>query len=1518
MLLIGTSCIATEAVIPVGSGAASGSASFAFQRLFDSAPALSPANGVPEGNSGGQAMPATSNRYGYIDFGPDFAKLRISRIWTLYSTGPATENPGFEGMWWSNEASVSSLPEAVVENGLPIGASLLPSPLSNPQWTLEWNGTGNASPMVPLRRFLIVKTGSIVSERMLELCFTGSVSEAKIIVPHAAGTAGGSDWMDLSRAFDGSVTWNDQGGYPEGLSAGESVPSFAGRIGYIDFGPDWNRLAITETWILFNAWGSGLQLGFDQIWWDDETDSVNDSGLVETRLNMNCENLVSHDQARWVRNHDFQSSPLVPKARYLMMKGASGMSNRPQEYLFYGYVQEGDNPQDPGNNDPIDLLSPPDTTPVLTIPQPQVFNPADLELVEEIHCGQTPNASIYREFRAADIEVRQILGRNARVLKNTASETNYFAYKMGVGKNLEPGAAYLLMMDYPDDVDRTFVIINTGDETRLGFATGKASGDSVQPRYVSMINESLNYGFTGAWQTWQQFFHLHDRVVEFGIPRDSNTQSPWESQRTEPATNGFWVTFVQQPQYQGPKGQGMAVARVALYKVKNSRSYDQPLTLPQGLPRRHMFWREEMSDGSVGHSDPALYGCVDDVDWYKNRAQRLKFLGMNTFATDMLEFGHVQGWDSSKYPNWYTASRFPDRWTRTLTMLNRDFPELSILPYYEYSGGTASNDNPELQGLGKKRRARPLYKEPDPSSAWATDTYTFIGWTEERNVDVTDPDALTEFKRVLECTIVDQRAGAAPIPLPMTAPAPTTVSGTGTGYIDLGTDWANLRIRGTWTRSRKWSGGPATPYAEVFWHNNWQDFQNQATPASAIAEPALNFVTKVQNRDNSVWTQDTSLQPAQEITPKGRYLILRTGASFTNVTQFLITGRLSSEPSGTLRALPVSAAGSVDGHPNLHNLATAFDEDTELDAARNLNFLGAWIRPRISDFPISFADATRARYAAAKGISVPSKDALKTNSALYNDYFSWWRDQRKAFLTAVRDYLRQYLGDGALVLYTWDYSEPGVVHPNKPVRMISEEPEYWQDKLPGTNSISYPFRRAVEENLHFEAMERERSNVEGAEWGHTHPRGDPLNYKDTPNVYMTYVMNKLYSVAKPEWMEAYQNGTGLAMIRHFSLNENNTNDHSDAWDGMGNRIAGYYVANMEAHGPYSMLAEARALALGNPYYMGYLSSNIFNRGFPGYARAFNANFLALPALPMDTVDGYTSDPHIIMRRIITPGNGIWIAAINIGFHDKLAARITFPYSGGTIKTAVGGQTVTVNDSNSISLDMYPGQLVTWHLTGNPVPWFPDAAQTFNYSETSTEITLTGIKGAVAALEIPGTINGKPVRRIEAQAFMGRSDVISVSIPSSVREIGSNAFSNCSNLAMLILAEGVQSIEEQAFAWVPNLTHLYLPASLTSLDPTAFIGCQRLAQVTVAASNPSFSANGGVLYSKDAKTLRLYPPAISNLSFTVPESVTTIGPWAFAGAGNLESVILPAGLETIQTGAFFGCQKLDAVSPLQQP
>ena len=57
------------------------------------------------------------------------------------------------------------------------------------------------------------------------------------------------------------------------------------------------------------------------------------------------------------------------------------------------------------------------------------------------------------------------------------------------------------------------------------------------------------------------------------------------------------------------------------------------------------------------------------------------------------------------------------------------------------------------------------------------------------------------------------------------------------------------------------------------------------------------------------------------------------------------------------------------------------------------------------------------------------------------------------------------------------------------------------------------------------------------------------------------------------------------------------------------------MADVERAGPFCMQAEAVAMANGDPTMIGYLVGNNFERGFPMYVRDFNANFLALPALP---------------------------------------------------------------------------------------------------------------------------------------------------------------------------------------------------------------------------------------------------------------------------------------------------------------
>ena len=133
------------------------------------------------------------------------------------------------------------------------------------------------------------------------------------------------------------------------------------------------------------------------------------------------------------------------------------------------------------------------------------------------------------------------------------------------------------------------------------------------------------------------------------------------------------------------------------------------------------------------------------------------------------------------------------------------------------------------------------------------------------------------------------------------------------------------------------------------------------------------------------------------------------------------------------------------------------------------------------------------------------------------------------------------------------------------------------------------------------------------------PADDPQNYKDVDGVLFSHAFNRNYTVASPRTFEAFRSLAGLAVIRHYPLNENMMFDQRDQ------QILGYFVADIERAGPYCMMAEAHAMAHGDPTMIGYLTGGNFGRGFPGYVRNFNANFLALPALPSTIVPGAASD-----------------------------------------------------------------------------------------------------------------------------------------------------------------------------------------------------------------------------------------------------------------------------------------------------
>ncbi len=82
-----------------------------------------------------------------------------------------------------------------------------------------------------------------------------------------------------------------------------------------------------------------------------------------------------------------------------------------------------------------------------------------------------------------------------------------------------------------------------------------------------------------------------------------------------------------------------------------------PVNYPPGdLPRRHLFWREEMADGAI-HQRNNQTAVANEIDWFEHKARLMKFLGMNTYAKDLLEFSANQGWDSRSQPLFALNSR---------------------------------------------------------------------------------------------------------------------------------------------------------------------------------------------------------------------------------------------------------------------------------------------------------------------------------------------------------------------------------------------------------------------------------------------------------------------------------------------------------------------------------------------------------------------------------------------------------------------------------------------------------------------------------------------------------------------------------------------------------------------------------------------------------------------------------------------------------------------------------------------
>lgn len=137
---------------------------------------------------------------------------------------------------------------------------------------------------------------------------------------------------------------------------------------------------------------------------------------------------------------------------------------------------------------------------------------------------------------------------------------------------------------------------------------------------------------------------------------------------------------------------------------------------------------------------------------------------------------------------------------------------------------------------------------------------------------------------------------------------------------------------------------------------------------------------------------------------------------------------------------------------------------------------------------------------------------------------------------------------------------------------------------------------------------------------------------------------------------------------------------------------------------------------------------------------------------------------------------------------------------------------------------------------------------------------------------------------------------------SITSIGEGAFGKCDGLTSVTIPNSITSIGKGAFSGC-GITSLNIPNSVISIGEQAFSSLINLNSITVEAGNSQYD-------SRD-KCNAIIETSTNSLLFgcsktTIPNSVTSIGDWAFQDCLDLASITIPNSAISIGEGAFYGC------------
>ena len=266
---------------------------------------------------------------------------------------------------------------------------------------------------------------------------------------------------------------------------------------------------------------------------------------------------------------------------------------------------------------------------------------------------------------------------------------------------------------------------------------------------------------------------------------------------------------------------------------------------------------------------------------------------------------------------------------------------------------------------------------------------------------------------------------------------------------------------------------------------------------------------------------------------------------------------------------------------------------------------------------------------------------------------------------------------------------------------------------------------------------------------------------------------------------------------------------------------------------------------------------------------------------------------------------------------------------GSPELIVNGQLITICD-----------RTITQYVVPDIVTIIPESAfancSALRFVKLHNGITRIGRHAfarcvSLENLEIPDSVN-----EIEEGLFSGCSRLKTVKIPYSIKSIKRYAFTNCVSLESVIIPDSVvrlekaafrgcqalkevrlssslNTIESETFEYCTNLSEIVIPEGIKTLEQRAFAGCKTLRIVNLPSTLES-------IHSKDYDRSHefndfegVFEGCVSLKSIYIPESVLTIGDFAFFGCESLSEIHFSSILKEIGTQAFKDCKAITSIS-----